>query len=184
MFRELFQDDSKQGSGKWSFQLKRSDLVKAVNSTVRPVDDAIFSMKDVESTRKSYRWVRILFLGLLIKLALILILFSLPPNRTELAPLIVFLCLNPIVLLFGMGLWVRRRAASGVPRFHDQQYSVRLFEGGWAIGNEDMCAFNGWNERSIFLSFSGFRWNSDRSWLDSCFAETCVWGKRWSLGIP
>ena len=41
-------------------------------------------------------------------------------------------------------------------RFHNQDYSVRLLEDGWAIGNEDLCAFNGWNQRATFFLSSDF----------------------------
>ena len=78
--------------------------------------------------------------------SLVMIFMSLPPNRMSLWPLVVFICLNPIVLLVAMSLWVRWQAVKGVPRFPAESYSIRLLEGGWAIGNEDIVAFNGWSE--------------------------------------
>ena len=154
MYRELFQQSDRRPE--WAFELARGDLVAAVRSTVRRVNEIGFSMQDVEASNRSKRWLKILCIGLLLKLALLLILSSLPPNGIAYAPLVVLMCLSPIVLLFGMSFLLPWRAIRAVPRFHDQSYSIRLFDGGWAIGNEDLCAFNGWNQRSSFYLSAGF----------------------------
>jgi len=67
-----------------------------------------------------------------------------------------FLCLNPFVLLFAAAHWVRRRGVRHVPRLAADELWLRLYEGGWGIGNEDMVAFNKWNERSVFYSAEEF----------------------------
>ena len=158
MFSQLLDDD---GSQNWEFELRREDLVQAAqSSSIRPVFDEKFSFKDIQASRRSRRWMTILAFGLLLKLALILIVSSLPPNRMEMGPIILFLCLNPFVLLLAMGFGIRRRGIRGVPRFSNETYRVRLFDGGWVIGNEDLAAFNKWNERSIFYlakEFIGIR---------------------------
>ena len=40
--------------------------------------------------------------------------------------------------------------------FHTDQYQLRLLDGGWAVGNEDLVSFNGWNERSTFYVAAEF----------------------------
>lgn len=154
MYRQLFEPPDR--TQPWQFWLQRSDLETAVRSTIRPVSDSTFTYKDVVAAAKSRRWVSWLIIALLMKLALIMLLASLPPNKLSLGPMVVFLCFNPIILLVGMSLWVRRQVVRGVPRFRDEQYSIRLFEGGWAIGNEDLVAFNGWSERSVFCLAADF----------------------------
>ena len=154
MYRSLFEPPDP--AQPWQFTLARDDLVTAVRSSIRVVNDSTFSYKDIVTARKSRRWFSLIVIGLILKLSLVMILFSLPPNRIGLGPLAVFICFNPIVLLVGMSFWIRWQAVRGVPRFQPEQYSVRLFEGGWAIGNEDLVAFNGWNERSIFFLASKF----------------------------
>lgn len=158
MFQQLLVGDAHQT---WDFELSREDIIAASkSSSLRQIFDDRFSFKDVESSRKSRRWKKILVIGLLLKLALILILGSLPPNRIELGPLVVFLCLNPFVLLVAMGVWIRRQVANGVPRFRNERYRIGLFDGGWAVGNEDSAAFNKWNVRSVFYlakEFIGIR---------------------------
>ncbi len=154
MYRQLFEPPD--FSQPWKFALQRSDLVTAVRSRIRPVDDSTFSFKDLETVSKSSRWISWIVVGLLLKLSLVMILASLPPNQVSLGPLVIFICFNPIVLLVAMSLWIRWQAARGVPRFVPEQFSIRLFEGGWGIGNEDLVAFNGWNERSTFFIAAEF----------------------------
>ena len=64
LFRELFQTDDAASTVVWSFELRRADLVKAVNSSVRPVQESTFNMKDVKSSEEilpvaedSFSWV-------------------------------------------------------------------------------------------------------------------------------
>jgi hypothetical protein len=149
MYRNLFQQS--EPVQKWQFDLHREDLVTATKSRIRLVHDSTFSYKDVVATEKSSRWLSMLVIGLILKVSLVMIFMSLPPNRMSLGPLVIFICLNPIILLVAMSLWIRWQAVKGVPRFPAESYSIRLLEGGWAIGNEDIVAFNGWSERSIFF---------------------------------
>jgi hypothetical protein len=158
MYRKLF--GQSEPTQKWQFDLHREDLVTAARSQIRLVHDSTFSYKDVVAAGKSRRWLSMLLIGLILKLSLVMIFLSLPPNRMSLGPMVVFICFNPIVLLVAMSLWIRWQAIKGVPRFPAESYSIRLLEGGWAIGNEDIVAFNGWSERSVFFlaeKFIGIR---------------------------
>lgn len=149
MYRSIFQDSSAGPS--WDMVLTRDDLLAAARSnSIRGVSERTFSFKDVEAVNKSTRWMTWLAMGVLVKLAIVLILASLPPNRLDWASLACFVCLNPLVLLFAMGWWIRQRAIKGIPRFNNEQYKLRLLVGGWAIGTEDVVNFNGWTERSVF----------------------------------
>ena len=150
MYRRLFQSVNTAGSQIWSFKLSREDLIAATRSTtIRPISESTFSFKDVDASIKSRRWISILLFGLILKVAFLLIYASLPPNKLEWLPLVLFLCFNPFVLLIAMGFWIRWRGIKSVPRFTPEEYQVRLCDGGWAIGNEDLVAFNIWNHKSI-----------------------------------
>lgn len=149
MFQRLFQSGT-PASQTWKFKLTREDLIAATRSnSIRSINEATFSFKDVEATAKSRRWLSILLFGVILKVAFVLIYASLPPNRLQWLPLVLFLCFNPFILLIAMGFWIRWRGIKGVPRFTPDEYNLRLCDGGWAIGNEDLVAFNAWNHKSI-----------------------------------
>ena len=159
MHRQIF--SPKNPLPTWGFSMGRKELLAATKSTsIRLLNENAFSLKDVVAVNKSRRWVTMLTIGVLLKLTLLLVLAAMPPNRSDLAPLILFLVFNPIVLLFAMAWWIRRRGLRGVPRFQSDNYQVRLIDGGWAVGNEDMVVFNAWNEGSTFYvaqEFVGIR---------------------------
>lgn len=149
MYRNIFQGEG--SSPTWEMLLTRDDLVAAAKSnSIRVVNEGTFSFKDIETVDKSSRWVTWLTMGVLFKLALVLIFASLPPNRLDWASLACFVCLNPLVLLVAMGWWIRRRGYRSIPRFNSEHYKLRLLDGGWAIGTEDVVNFNGWTERTAF----------------------------------
>jgi len=150
MYRELFPDNGEQT---WKFDICRDDLVTAVSSTsIRAINDKTFSFKNVEFKKDKPRRFGFVIFGSLLMIGLLMTLGSLPPHRLDLFPLVMFLCFNPIALLYVAVLWVRRRSIKSVPRLAPDELSLRLYEGGWAIGNEDLVAFNKWNERSVFYS--------------------------------
>ncbi|WP_075083431.1 YcxB family protein [Mariniblastus fucicola] len=161
MYRRLLEPANSQNSQSWQFELTREDLLVAAKSTsIRPIHDPTFSFKDVESVNRTGHWYAVLIFAVIFIVAVVLLFASLPPNRLDWPSMLVFICLNPFVLLFVVGFWIRRQRITGVPRFRPETYRVRLFEGGWAIGNEDLAAFNGWNERSRFYvapEFIGIR---------------------------
>jgi len=160
MFGRLFNAELPMPT--WQFALGREELMAATKSTsIKMLNEDTFSFKDVEAANKPRRrWIKYLVIGLCLKLLFWLLLASLPPNRIDLAPIVLFLCFNPLVLLFAMAWWIRRRGISAVPRFRADHYQVRLLDGGWAVGNEDVVVFNAWNERSILYvakEFVGIR---------------------------
>lgn len=154
MYRQLFLNSDLQT---WRFVLSREDLVTATKSTsIRPVNDQAFRFSDIKPKKKMPFWLSLVLVGLLLKAGLVLILASIPPNRMDLLPMVIFLCLNPFVLLFAAAYWVRWLGVKSVPRLNADELHLRLFEGGWAIGNEDLVAFNQWNERSTFYHAQEF----------------------------
>ena len=149
MYRRLF--ESSDSAQTWNFELSREDLVAFARSTsIRPINETTFSFEDLQPKSKLPRWFSVLLMALIFKVALVMIMASIPPNKMEWLPAIAFLCFNPLVLLVVMSLWVRRQRVLCVPRFRTQKFQVRLFDGGWAIGNEEVTAFHRWNYRSVF----------------------------------
>ena len=154
MYRQLFQSTD---SHTWTFMLSREDLVTATKSTsIRLIDDKTFSFGNLKIKKGVPGWLSILIVVVILTAAMLLIFASLPPDDTDLLPKVIFLCLNPFALLFAVGYWIRWRGIRGVPRLKTDELNVRLFEGGWAIGNEDRCAFNKWNERSVLYLANEF----------------------------
>ena len=154
MYQQLFQSSD---GATWMFTVSRDDLVAATKSTsIRQVDDRGFNFEHVQVKKGMPGWLSMLIVVLILSVGLLLVILSLPPNRMELLPTAVFMCLNPFVLLFAVGYWIRWRGIRGVPRLKTDELNLRLFEGGWAIGNEDRVAFNKWNERSVLYLANEF----------------------------
>lgn len=158
MYRELFQT---VGSETWKFKLSRDDLVTATKSvSTRPIQDSTFNIQNVQFKKGLPRWFSFLIFALIMKAGLWLIVASIPPNQLDWLPIVIFLCFNPFVLLVAVGYWARRRGINSLPRLAAAELSLRLFESGWAIGNEDLAVFHKWNERSVFYvakEFIGIR---------------------------
>ena len=154
MYQQLFQSTD---TSTWMFTIGRDDLVAATKSTsLRLINDKTFSFKNVQIKKGMPGWLSMLIVVLILKVGLLLIFASMPPNRLDLLPTAIFLCLNPFVLLVAVGYWIRWRGIRGVPRLKTDELNLRLFEGGWAIGNEDRVAFNKWNERSVIYLANEF----------------------------
>lgn len=158
MYRELFQT---AGSETWKFQLSRDDLVTATKSiSTRLVQDKTFNIQNVQFKKGLPRWLSFLVFALIMKAGLWLMIASIPPNRMDWLPMVIFLCFNPFVLLIAVGYWARRRGIRNLPRLAPAELSLRLFDSGWAMGNEDLAVFHKWNERSVFYvakEFIGIR---------------------------
>ena len=83
-------------------------------------------------------------------ISVVLIIASLPPNKLNWASLAIFVCLNPLAMLFGSAYWIRWREIQALPHVHPESYRLRLLNGGWAIGNEELVNFTAWTERTVF----------------------------------
>ena len=151
MYRSMLQTETEPGDVIWEITINREELVAVSKSKIRLVDESSFSFRDVESSRRNTRWRGPITIGIMLMLAGFLVITSLPPNRLNWASLAIFVCLNPLVLLFSLAYWIRAKGIRGIPRFHPETYRLRLLDGGWAIGNEDLVNFNAWTPQTAFF---------------------------------
>jgi len=150
MYRSFFQSDNP--GPLWDVALHRDDLVTVSKTNLRQLlNEDTFGFKDVQAACGSSKWRTHLMLGILVVFAIVLIIFSLPPKQLNWAWLAIFICLNPLVLLLGMARWIRWTGIKGIPRFHPEDYKLRLLDGGWAIGSEEIVNFNTWTRRTAFF---------------------------------
>lgn len=150
MYRSLFEPAESQQT--WRFDLTQADLAASLRSPMLPIEESLFQYHVVAAAMKRRGYGAMFVLPTICLLAVFLIATSIPVAVVDLQFSVgVFSVVAPFVMMVLAAKWLLRKAARKMPYVRDEGYRVRLFAGGWAMGNGDVVAFHGWNDRAIFF---------------------------------
>ncbi len=159
MYRQLFGASELQQT--WQFNLTQNDLVAATRNHMLPIDERTFNHRVIESTLGKPKLWPVFVIAVIVLFALLLIVSSLPRGAPSQQTVVgIVLVAIPFVMMLIAAKWLRWNAGRKMPLLQEEGYFLRLFAGGWAIGNEDLVTFHGWSRATdFFLSrfFIGIR---------------------------